>query len=223
MNIDGTATAQPHYVPTHSEEYSGPETAITEVIKTGLALSFKAHRASTSFRPSATGAGRLLADQSTCRYFQSPQHISRLTDSQTAALDMAFGDGNIGPNITIKQIENTSDKLRQTAEWINIKLGNDCPTGLQLDLNRIVSADSNDTIYQSQSKSVRGTIALPVRPESLSFIDNGAVSCLYIDVKTANGQTARVDILNVTHALEQEYACRVRAKFRWPGASAVCH
>ncbi len=167
-------------------------------------------------------AARLASDQTVCRYFQSPLYIGRLSDSQTATLDLAFSEGNIGGNITIMALDNTSEKLRLTAEWINARLDNDCPTGLQIDLFRLVSAAGDETIYRSQSKSLKATVALPVKPEALSYIDSGEISCLHIDVLTASGQTARVDILNVTHALEQEYASRVRNKF-FAGMQDPCY
>jgi len=83
---------------------------------------------------------------------------------------------------------------------------------VQIDLFHLCSADTNKTIYHSDSKSVKGTISFPVRPEALSYIDAGQVCCLLIDVKTADGTLARVDITKLSKALETEYLDRVKSK-----------
>jgi hypothetical protein len=153
-----------------------------------------------------------LRDQTACRSFQLPVEVTLLSDSQLAPLKVAFSESNFGKNITISKSENSSDKLRETARLINSKLGFDCPTGLELDLFHLWSSESNNKVYHSQCKSVKGTASLPVKPEALSYIDSGDICCLLIDVKTANGQTARVDILNVNYALEQEYLDRANNK-----------
>jgi len=150
--------------------------------------------------------------QSQCRLFAGKTHITSLRDKQLATLELAFSKLNFGKNVTIWKSENTSDKLRETADLINRKLTSDCPTSVQIDFFRLCSSDCNKTIYQSDTKSVKGTISFPVRPESLSYVDSGDVSCLLIDVKTADGTLARVDITKVSQALETEYLDRVRTK-----------
>ncbi|MBS2007977.1 MAG: hypothetical protein JST01_13105 [Cyanobacteria bacterium SZAS TMP-1] len=143
---------------------------------------------------------------------RSASHVTELTDKQLAILELAFSRHNFGKNITIWKKDNSSAKLRETADLINCKLNNYCPAGLQLELFRLCSADSNRTIYQSRHKAVKGSISFPVKPEALSYIDAEDVSCLLIDVKMADGSLARVDITVVCQALEQEYTDRVRTK-----------
>ena len=168
----------------------------------------------TAFNQSTSGPPFCFPkDQSKCYSFQKPTHIGHLSDNQVASLELAFSESNFGEYITIAKNQNSSDKLTEIARRINRKLEDDCPTGIKLNVFSLYSADSSRSAYRSQSNAITGTITVPVLPEQLSYVDKGQMSCLFIDIRAGNGKLFRIDILNVNHALESEYAKRAEIKF----------